>query len=113
MRRRFFGLIVGALALAAGIFATDPPKTPHPAEDIRPFGKYLVRVCELGRGCYDPAEACKPSCAKEIVPPNQGANTKKATAPASQGTDTSKKASATASNGSDTPQTPANSGSTG
>jgi hypothetical protein len=30
-----------------------------PPEDRRPFGKYLVKVCEVGTGCYDPAQSCK------------------------------------------------------
>jgi hypothetical protein len=42
-----------------------------PPEDHRPFGKYLVKVCELGRGCYDPTELCKNnSCGpKKIADP--------------------------------------------
>lgn len=92
MRQRLFRAFLGTLALATCIFAADPAKTPTPpAEDRRPFGRYLVRVCELGRGCYDPAAACKPSCdtkaTKRTKTPDEPAPPGKTTAPAEQTAD--------------------------
>lgn len=81
MKRSMFGPIAGTLALAACLMAAEGAQAPakaavakaaasrapsDPGEDRRPFGKYLVKVCELGRGCYDPSKACdKPSCGPE------------------------------------------------
>jgi hypothetical protein len=60
IKRSLFASIAGLIALATCLIA---------AEETRPFGKYLVKVCELGRGCYDPTEICKTSSCGPKVPP--------------------------------------------
>lgn len=87
MRLRLFGTILGTFALAITVLAAYQATTPANAvEDHRPFGKYLVRVCELGVGCYDPSTACKPSCPSAADSTNQGSS-----APATKSTKKSTK----------------------
>jgi hypothetical protein len=59
MKRNRFAVIAGMLVLAASLPAADANSPADPPQDRRPFGKYLVKVCELGRGCYDPSDSKK------------------------------------------------------